>query len=471
MILLQELGIIISLGLLIFLAYRGYSVLYIAPILAILACVTQGISPLPGYSELFLGKAIGYFKSYFPVFLLGAMFGKVFEETGLAESVARSIIRATGSGKMKAVVAVTAAGIVLTYGGVNAMVAVFAVYPFGAAVFREMDIPKRLLPAVIILAIGTVSMDAFPGAPQVANIIPTRYFGTDIFAAPVTGMMASVLILAFGFWWFNHQIKKAEKHGEGYGNHVLNEPDLTLTRKLVDWKLAVIPLISVLIINFSLSKFFPWNQDMLTPFHEMGLPLVSATVNNVVAIWAIIIADCIAIGLAILIGYNSLKTHSSVQRALNAGAIGSLVAVMNVTTEVGYGNVIAALPGFKSIANFFMGIQLGNAPLLSEAVTVNILAGITGSASGGLGIALDIMGEKWLEMADAIGMSPEVLHRIASLASGGMDDLPHNGAVITILMVCGLTHKQGYKDIFALVVGKTSVAFIMAIFCTFVAIV
>jgi len=457
----QELGILLSLALLIYFAYRGFSVIYIAPIVAILAAFSQGISPMPGYTELFLGKAIGYFKSYFPVFILGAVFGKVFEDTGMAQSVARAIIKAMGKGKFKAVVSVSIAGMVLTYGGVNAMVAVFAVYPFASAIFREMDIPKTLLPAVILLGIGTISLDAFPGTPQVSNIMPTKYFGTDLFAAPITGILAGLLIVGLCFLWFNYRLKQAEAAGEGYGDNHTNEPNIEDTKQPIDWKLAILPLITVLVLNFLITKLYHWDPNMLAPFQAMKLPLMADSVKNVSAIWSLIIAETIGITMAIIIGYKNISGITKLSKTLNAGAIGSLVAVMNVVSEVGYGNVIASLPGFKSISAFLMGIQFGNSPLLSECVTVNVLAGLTGSASGGMAIALDIMGKHWLEMANAIGMSPEILHRIASLASGGMDDLPHNGAIITILLICGLTHKQAYGDMFAVVVAKTAVAFFM----------
>ncbi|MGL5514433.1 MAG: GntP family permease, partial [Sporomusa sp.] len=135
-------------------------------------------------------------------------------------------------------------------------------------------------------------------------------------------------------------------------------------------------------------------------------------------------------------------------------------------SEVGYGTVIASLPGFKTIANAMLSIHIGNSPLVSEAVTVTSIAGITGSASGGLAIALDLMAHHWLEWANAINMSPEVLHRIASMASGGLDTLPHNGAVITLLAVCGLTHRESYPDIFAMTVLKTTMAFVAIAFHT-----
>jgi len=168
--------------------------------------------------------------------------------------------------------------------------------------------------------------------------------------------------------------------------------------------------------------------------------------------WALMIG--LAVGIFIALVINPTKMKGNIAKAINAGAIGSLLAVMNTGSEVGFGNVIKSLPGFQSIAHALMNIKGGGSPLLSEAVTVNVLAGVTGSASGGMSIALDAFGKDYLAAAQKIGLSPELLHRIASMASGGMDTLPHNGAVITLLAITGLTHKQAYKDIFALTCMK-----------------
>jgi H+/gluconate symporter-like permease len=140
--------------------------------------------------------------------------------------------------------------------------------------------------------------------------------------------------------------------------------------------------------------------------------------------------------------------------------MGSLLAIFNTASEVGFGNVVKTLPGFKVIQDSVFNASSN--PLVSEAIAVNVLAGITGSASGGLSIALEVMGNHYLQVAQTLGITPEMLHRIASMASGGMDTLPHNGAVITLLAITGLTHRQSYKDIFAITILKTAAVFILA---------
>lgn len=457
---MEVLGILLSLFLLMFFAYRGFSVILFAPVFALLAATMSGFSVMPAYTELFMGKAVTYVKSFFPVFMLGAVFGKVMEDTGMAKGIAHSIIK--GLGQERAILSVVLACTVLTYGGVSLFVVVFAVYPFAAALFKEAQIPKRLIPGTIALGSFTFTMDAFPGTPQIQNIIPTNFLGTTVYAAPISGILGGLCIFVAGMAWLERRRKSAQAAGEGYGDHTLNEPEVQSTTNLPDWKLAVLPLLSVLVVNFTMTKF-SWDMEMLKPFVAMKLPLIVPGVKNVLGIWALIIALVVGICLAILFGYRNMS-KGGLQKALNAGALGSLLAIMNTASEVGYGNVIASLPGFKAIAGALLGIQIGGTPLVSEAVTVTTLAGITGSASGGMSIALDLMAKDWLAWANSISMSPEILHRVASMASGGLDTLPHNGAVITLLAVCGLTHKQSYPDIFFMTCIKTSMVFAVIAF-------
>ncbi len=456
---MEVIGILLSLFLLMFFAYRGFSVILFAPVFALLAASLSGLALMPAYTELFMAKAVTYIKSFFPVFLLGAVFGKMMEDTGLAKGIAQAIIK--GLGKDRAILSIVLAGCVLTYGGVSLFVVVFAIYPFASALFKEADIPKRLLPATIALGAFTATMDSLPGTPQIQNLIPTNFFGTNIYAAPILGLLGGFSILGLGILWLEHRRKQAAARGEGYGNHTLNEPEIKTETKLPSWQLAVLPLLAVLVVNFLMTNVFTWNPELLEPFKAMKLPLTAASVKNVISIWALIIALVTGIALAIALGYRNLGSSGMLAKSLNAGAIGSLLAIMNTASEVGYGNVIASLTGFKSISSALMGIKVGGSPLVSEAVTVNVLAGVTGSASGGMSIALDLMAKDWLSWANSIGMSPEILHRVAAMASGGMDTLPHNGAVITLLAVCGMTHKDSYGDIFVLTCLKTLMVFVV----------
>lgn len=450
-------GILLALVLLMFMAYRGFSVIFFAPIFALLAAALSGMAILPTYTEIFLPALANYVKIFFPFFLLGAIFGKVMEESGAARAIAKTIVGRLGA--KRAMLSVVLSAAALTYGGVSLFVVAFAVYPFAASIFKEADIPKRLIPGTIALGAFTFTMDALPGTPQIQNSIPMKFFNTDLYAAPVFGTIGAVIILIGGMTYLEWRKRSAEKAGEGYGTGHTNEPEKVDERYIPKVWLAIVPLVSVLAVTLVLQKMvFPkWDitAEVTADPYKMLPAGVVGTMNN----WALMIALVVGITLAFVINPRAMKGNFA--RAINLGAIGSLLAVLNTASEVGFGNVIKTLPAFKSIGQALTGINSGGSPLLSEAVTVNTLSGVTGSASGGMSIALDTFGKDYLDWANRVGMSPELLHRVASMASGGMDTLPHNGAVITLLGIAGLTHKQSYRDIFAITVLKTLTVFLL----------
>jgi H+/gluconate symporter-like permease len=428
------LGIIISLALLMYLAYRGFSVIILAPILALFAAFLGGGAPLLAtYTEVFMVNLANYAKTYFPLFLLGAVFGKVLDDSGAAKSIAHFI--ANKLGKDKAILAIVLSCAVLTYGGVSLFVVAFAVYPIAAALFKEAGIPKRLIPASIALGSFTFTMTALPGTPQIQNAIPMPFFGTDAYAAPVLGIVGALIMAVGGVTWISYRAKVAMAKGEGYGNHkeeVLEEDN----RNLPNIFMAIIPIITVLVLNFVLSKSVFPNLD------TAYLETFGTSIQKVVGIWSLIVSLVVSILLTIALNFKNFK---SVKNSVNQGAIGSLLAILNTASEVGYGNVIASLAAFAVVKGALLGISSN--PLIAEAISVSALAGITGSASGGLSIALGALGETYLQNAQAMGIDPQVLHRIATMACGGLDSLPHNGAVITLLTITGLTHRESYADI------------------------
>lgn len=448
---MEVIGIFLSLILLIFVAYRGYSVIFFAPIFALMAGVAQGLPIMPTYTELFMVKAVTYVKNFFPVFMLGAVFGKIMEDSGMAKSIAHSIIQSLGP--KHAMLSTVLAAAILTYGGVSMFVVVFAVYPFAAALFREADIPKKLIPATIVVGAFTWTMDSMPGSPQIQNVIPANFLGTSVYSGPILGLFISAVMFGSGMAWLLYRAKKARENGEGYGNHTINEPEAK-NIELPSWQISVIPLLTVLVINYIGNNMVKWDPAVLAPIAAMKLPLMAPAIKNVISTWSLIIGLVCGITIAAAIG-RSRMPGGGLGKAINAGAIGSLLAIMNVASEVGYGNVISALPGFKTVASAVTEMAAGGSPLVSMAVTINILCGITGSASGGVSIALDLFGKQWIELAAAAGITPDVLHRMAAIASGGLDTGPHNGAIITLLAVCGMTHRQSYPDIFVMTILKT----------------
>ncbi|CAL8970431.1 MULTISPECIES: GntP family permease [Rhodoplanes] len=445
-----------ALAFLMFVAYRGYSVILFAPVAAMGAVLlTDPAAVPPIFTGLFMERMVIFVKLYFPVFLLGAVFGKVIELSGFSRSIVTAVIGLIG--RERAMVSIVAVCCLLTYGGVSLFVVVFAVYPFAAEMFRQSDIPKRLIPGTIALGAFTATMDSFPGTPQIQNIIPTTFFKTTTWAAPVLGTFGGLFILTVGLLYLEWRRRSALKAGEGYGTGHINEPEPIAAEKLPNPIIAMSPLVIVLVMNFIftdlIKRLYPATVEVaLIP----GGSKVIQQTASVAAIWAV--EGALIIGILMVLAFAWKAVTAKFAAGSQQAVAGSLLASLNTASEYGFGAVIAALPGFIFIRDALTAIPN---PLVNIAISVTVLAGITGSASGGMSIALAAMADQFVAMANAAQIPLEVLHRVASMASGGMDTLPHNGAVITLLNVTGLTHRQSYKDIFAITVIKTGSVFVV----------
>ena len=443
---------------LMFVAYRGYSVILFAPIAALGAVLLTDPSLVaPMFTGLFMDKMVGFVKLYFPVFLLGAVFGKVIELSGFSKAIVSSVINMLG--RERAMLSIVAVCGLLTYFGVSLFVVVFAVYPFAAELFRQSDIPKRLIPGTIALGAFTFTMDSLPGTPQIQNIIPTTFFKTNIYAAPTLGIIGAVFIIVCGGSYLEWRRRQAARAGEGYGTDLVNEPEPFEHEKLANPLIAILPLVLVGVTNWACTRLIPEvygkSHSFIPAVVGKAAPVVQ-DVTKIAAIWAV--EGALLVGILTVFVFAGKTVVSKFAEGSKSAIAGALLASMNTASEYGFGAVIAAMPGFLVVANALTAIPN---PLINEAITVTSLAGITGSASGGMSIALAAMAETFIQNAQAAGIPLEVLHRVASMASGGMDTLPHNGAVITLLAVTGLTHRVAYKDIFAITLIKTAAVFVV----------
>ena len=435
-------GICLSLGLLMFLAYRGINVLLLAPIMAMVAVLFSG-STMPlllgTYTQVFMGELGKYLAKFFPLFMLGALFGKVMDDSGSAKVIAHQIAR--WAGQKRAILAIVLACGVLTYGGVSLFVVAFAVYPIAKSLFREQAIPKRLIPGAIALGSFTFTMTALPGTPAIQNAIPTAYFHTTPFAAPGLGTIGGVIMFAGGMLWLNRRAHRARAAGEDYGQHD-DQSDVAAAPGSSDprFDVALTPILLVIGLNFVFTQWVipAMDTSFLSQARYGGIK-----VGAVAGIWSIVLAVACATLFAFLA--NRRRLLNAVD-TINKGTLGSMLPMLNTASEVGYGGVIASLPAFAVVRD---GItSLTSDPVISVAITVNVLAAITGSASGGLSIAMASLGDYYLNLAQAAHVSPEIMHRIASMSAGGFDCMPHNGAVITLLGICGLRHRESFLDIF-----------------------
>ncbi|WP_205136819.1 GntP family permease [Virgibacillus halotolerans] len=408
------LGILLGLIVLLILSYKGWSIIWVAPIAAGVVALTGGLDLLDTYRDTYMGGFVDFAEQWFPVFMLGAIFAKLMEITGMARTVAVALINLFGA--KRAILGILLSTVILTYGGVSSFVVVFAVYPLALELFREGNLPRRLIPPTIALGAFTFTAGALPGNPQINNLIPMDYFNTTAMAAPLMGSITGLFIGGTGYFYLCWREKSLTQKGETFtepkDKKILSDED----GKPPSFIVSIIPMLVVLIM-----------------LNLLGQDIIIALVLGITSI--------------VLLSVFHWKKFIS---AMNEGASGSVLAIINTSAAVGFGAVVQAVPSFSQIVDFFTGMK-GN-PLISEAISINILTGVTGSGSGGLEIALNALGENFYQIALNTGISPEAFHRVASLSSTGMDAMPHNGAVITVLIVTGFTHKEAYKDIFVVAV-------------------
>ena len=455
------LGILLGLAVLVGLSFRSWTVLVLAPLAAMVAALFAGDPLLAHWTQTFMGAAAGFVAQFFPLFLLGAIFGKLMDDSGSVNTIAQFMTDKLGA--ERAILAVVLAGAIVTYGGVSLFVALFVIVPMAQGLFRAANIPNRLTPGAVALGTMTFTMSAMPGTPAVQNAIPMPFFGTTPFAAPGLGLIASGIMFGFGMWWLLRAERKARLAGEGYGEGgstvevACENPDVreraTSTSAFDPAELkrghhspeqpgvlvAALPLIAVVLVNLTMSMLvIPRLDTSFLAEPQWG----GISIASVSGIWSVIVALIVAI--LVLVALNR-KRLSELRASVDAGANASVLPIVSVASLVGFGAVVASLPAFTAVADWVLSIDGG--PLVSLAVSTNVLAALTGSASGGMTIALEALGPVYLAIAEQQGIDPALLHRIAVIGAGTLDSLPHNGAVITLLAVCGSTHSKSYIDI------------------------
>ena len=476
-------GILLGLGLLVWLAYRGWSVLGLAPVAALIAAAFSGEPLLANWTQTFMSSAADFIAQFFPLFLLGALFGKLMDDSGSVTAIAKFMTEKLGPNR--SVLAVVLAGALVTYGGVSLFVAVFVLAPMGQALFRAANIPNRLLPAAVMLGTATFTMSALPGSPAIQNAIPMPFFGTTPFAAPGLGFIAAAIMLGFGLWWLTRAEALARKAGEGFSgavdsataaahNPVVRER-ATVTREFDPAEIehgerspqlpgifvAVLPLVVVMAVNLTMSLLVLPRLDT----DYLAQPRWGETsLASVGGVWSVIVA--LAAAIIVLFAFNRARL-ASLRETVDAGLNAAALPVISVASLVGFGAVVASLPAFKVVSDWVLGIEGG--PLVGLAFATNVLSALTGSASGGLTIALGALGDTYMALAATFGIDPALMHRVAVIGAGSLDSLPHNGAVVTLLAVCGATHKESYFDIVmvAIVSALLALAVVIVLGSTF----
>ncbi len=416
----QIFGLFLSIAILIFMIFKGVNPLIASITAALAAGLTNGLGIWETLTDYYVNGFITYFGQLLIMFILSTIYGQVMGESGSAHKIAYTFIDLLGKKSTILVIGLTTG--ILVYGGVSAMVVVFTVLPFAIVLIEEANIPKVLLPAIITWGQATFAMGSLPGSPQLANVLPPLYFGTQPTAGAVLGIISAVIIIVLGYAYLQFQVKVYAKKGIGY------DPDSTINlqtgapvsrQDCPGIVKAFLPILILIVLYITLAN------------GTFGVVFSSTDAVNT-AIFAAIVS-------VFLLHPGKFK---KLKEAAVKGSMAWPVPLINFASIVAFGSVIQAIPGFSAITGLTAAIS-GNS-YVSAAVSVNLLCGITGSASGGLTIALNTLAETWL----STGANPSVLHRICAIASTGFDSMPHCGGVTTVSSLCNEPMKDCYKHIF-----------------------
>jgi|TARA_R110000796_G_scaffold234450_1_gene353174 H+/gluconate symporter-like permease len=451
---LGNLGLLAGLALLIFMAMRGINIFVASLICSLVVALTNGLLIPRTLLEYYPSGSLGAFSfagRFFLLFLCGAIFGKAMATSQAAKSIALAITRGLGIKHTLLVGMIVCA--LLTYGGVVVFVVVFTMYPLGITLMREANLPKRLWAAATSVGAGTFTMTALPGTPSIHNVISASSLGTDLFAGGWIGLFAAGIMAGLGMWYVERGWRLAKANGEGF---IENAQDRRMEQLAGDpndvpsWKLALVPMVVVLgviMLPRLIIGLGDWSQS------DSGFAELLTFSQTQPIIWpsmALILGS-----LTCVVLFPSMRRK--VVEVFGQGAEDSIMPLINTAAVIGFGGVVTQTAGFGQFAQWMLNADLP--PLLSVFASASVVSAIVGSSSGGLQIFMQTLAPSYLEM----GIEPEILHRIAAIASGGLDSLPHCGAVIATFMIMGLTHKEAYKDMFMVTVAIPVIACLASI--------
>ena len=406
-------GIIAALVFLTVAVYKGWSILYSSVISAIIIALTNGMDLYEALTVNYVSSFTSYAANYFILFCEGAMLGKLYDSSGAAWKIGKTVVDKCGT--KFALVGYIAVAAILEYGGISTFVICFVLLPLAKPIFRETHTPWYMWPAITIVPIiaGELMM---PGGLQSHNIIPTQVLGTDLMAAPVMGAVFTVAYFAICGVYFVWELKRAQKVAWKRDSlPPVDESDAAVNYESAPAMVAaVIPILAgVLLINFA----------KLQPIYGLGVSVI----------------------LCILLFYRNIPTGKMVP-TLNEGFANGVMPLIMVTAVVGIAQVVSSTDAFTvirdSLLNFTSTSKVATA--FSVVGITNIMALICGSASGAIAMTLEMFSDAWL----AAGLDPEWIHRVVTTASGGFDTVPWNSFVVLILSMGKLTHKQAYMPVF-----------------------
>lgn len=399
-------GLLGSLAMMAVLIFKKITPILIGPLAAVVVCLTSRLPVFTNVTGAYLDGVAGYFKSYFFIFLLGSIFGNIYMNSGAATRIGTVISKKFGAKHCMLACMIPAA--ILSYGGINSFVIIFAVYPIALKLFEEADLPTYMLPGIVCGGMWTFAMTG-PFTPQIPNVISMKYLNTPSYAGLLPGLAGEAVQIVLILWFMNRQGKKAHLKGEHFNwpEEVKRVSEVEDTPGTI---VSFIPIVVVLVI-FNVTKL------------------------------DIVICLLIGIGAAMALFWKHMPKSEMVEM-FDSAAKSSVIIIINTAAIVGFGS-IAKETGFYSFATDVLLNSDAN-PYVVAAVGANVFSGILGSASGGIALMYETLGDTFLEYAHQ-GYNIEYIHRLCADGSGGLDSLPWNGSIVSVFAVCHTTHKLSYK--------------------------
>ncbi|MER2009102.1 MAG: GntP family permease [Psychrobacillus sp.] len=425
------LGIIVAIIFIIFLAMKGYSIVFIAPIASIIVIVTNGMDFFPsliGSEVSFMTGLTGFIVNFFAIFLLGSILAQYIEKSGAAQAIAQKVLSITGTDKpFPVLIAIFLISSILTFGGISLFVVLFVVIPLAKPLFKQLNIAWNLIVIPVFLGIGTFTMTMLPGTPSIQNVVPTNYLGTTVTAAPLMGIVATIIAIIAGIFYMRYALNKSLAKNEKFEAEE-DAQELALKENIPSFFLSILPILILIVIIFAGSAM---------------------KVQNIV-----LIGLAVGVIVSAIVFHRFMPSH---KQAVSLGANGAITPIFFTAASVGFGVVITLAPGFGAISDFILNIP-GN-PLISLTIASSALGAITGSASGGLGITMEAFANPYLEM----GVNPDAMHRMSAISSAVFTGLPHAGAVLSTFALTKLTHEKAFKYSFITMTIPNLLALIAAL--------
>ncbi len=432
------LGLVLGLAVLILMGFKGWGMVPTSIVASLVVIITNRMDLWEAISQHYGTFMKNYAGSYLMLFFLGTLFGAIMGSSGAAKAIACKIVDALGTKRALLVVVIISA--ILSYGGVSLFVIVFTLYPIALVLFKEGNVSKRLFPAALFAGCASFTMVGLPGTPAIQNIMPTETLGTTAYAAPLNGIIVSIIIFVLSILWLEWNDRQLKSRGIGFVPGPKDDPDaidISDRTGLPSFAAAIFPIIFVVAYIFVLQQILKVKWD-----------------TNYIVIQALALGCIITFAMF-------HKKITSFKNAANDAATNSLIALMNTAVITGFGGVVQGSQGFELVKEFALSLNMS--PLISACLATALVAAACGSCSGGLSVFLAALGPQYLELCQAQGIPPAILHRSICWAGAGLDSLPHSGGYVTAIIYTDITPKESYPYFFVTNIALTSLGCVLTV--------